>query len=363
MALKFKPPSIFIKIILVQVSLLLTSCTSPMQAASTMTALNQLPPIPDNTQTIGPNFSQGECTLQKEESLCRCATTLVTDSNVLGITWSMDSQDLFFREADNSENWSVYSITQKRVIEQINKLPDNPNGFDPATGEASTYGIVDYEDLFVSPESTKVVFTLRNGDDLAVKMLTDKDTVVDLGSIFGMVDKVYWNDEGTELLISMNWQSPVGIADSFVYKVDPINRTINSAIPNDAEHQGTTLIGVSPDFKWILFVKYYGLDRSIWLREIVSGKELKTNVGAPPLHYQWLSSSTFIGVGYFEDVRSIRVYTYDIVKNVGRLVGTDSINAHPYISNSVLISPNIKYIAFIEQNSQKLYIIRCYESR
>ena len=242
-------------------------------------------------------------------------------------------------------------------------MPDELKSPGPVTDVASNYGLVDYEDLFVSPDGTKVIFTERNGNVLAVKMLTGKDTALDLGSISGMVDKAYWNDEGTELLISMDWQSPVGIANSYVYGVNLINRTINSVIPNDEEHQGTTLIGVTHDFRWILFVKYYGLDRSIWLKEIVSGKELKTNVVAPPLHFRWLSSSAFIGVGYFDDFRSIKAYVYDLESNVGRLVVEDSINAHLNILNSVLISPNLKYIAYIEQDSQKLYIIRCYESR
>lgn len=324
---------------------------------------DQLSTIQDDTQAVEPNSLQEECTLHNEETPCQCITTLATDSKVVGITWSVDSQRLFFKEADDPENWNVYSMDQKRIVEQIRRLPDDLVSLDPVTSKGSIYGIVDYEDLFVSPDDAKVIFTERNGTDLTVKMLTDRNTTVELGSIFGMVDKAYWNEEGSELIISMDWQSSIGIAESYIYRVDLVNRTINSAIPNDEEHQGTTLIGVTPDFKWMLFVKYYGLDRSIWLREIVSEKELKTNVVAPPLHYRWLSSSTLIGVGYFDDFHSIKVYVYDFESNLGRLVGVDSINAHLYILNSVLISPNLKYIAYIEQDSQNLYIVRCFESK
>jgi len=352
-----RPSLILIYLALTLLSLWITSCTSHLAT----------PPKPDqttttieHTQVIATDSLLEDCPLATEEPLCQCIIEPIANMEVWKLAWSLDSQLLYFQTLENPKQWSVYSMQAKEVVEQINTLPGELLHSDYLNDKVAG---VKYENLFISSEGTKTVFTERQGNDLKVKVLIDDHSAIQLGSVTGMVDKVYWNDEGTALILSLDWQSPIGIADAYAYRVDLEKQALEAVLLNDEDHQGVTVIGVTPDFQRMLFVKYYGFDRSVWLGGISAGTESKTNLLSPPLDYQWLSNNILIGVGSFDDMYSTQVYIYDLGKNIGKLVGAGSINVERNRANSALISPNLESVAFIEENSEIPFLMRCYRNK
>ena len=311
--------------------------------------------------SMGPQPTEVEQNRNNDVTNCNWPPILLSGSTVTSFIWSEDSSLLYFTNED-VKGWNVYSIEHQEIISQKDASVYPPNENIGSYEEfANDFGITNYEQIFLSPNVNQVIFTERKGDALRVytKEL-NSDIEVLLGEISGVIGELFWNDDGSKLLISVDWQSPLGVSDSYVYSVDLASRKIKTEIPNKPEYQGVTLIGVTPDYKWMLFVKYYDVDRSIWIRKINSSEEVKTSVKAPPLDFRWLSGISFLGVGYLDNYDSIKVFTYNLLEDKSDLLTTNSLDVHPGFVNSVLISPDQKHIAFVSKGGQNLYMLNCY---
>lgn len=230
---------------------------------------------------------------------------------------------------------------------------------------AIDFGVSDYLDIFLTPDEESVIF-LKSADDKNSVFLKSKDdaNVILLGKIHGAISEAYWINNGAELLLSIDWFSPIGIGDAYVYRVDSINLRIDIEIPNRPEYRNLTTIGVTPNDDQLLYVTYAEQDRSVYLHNLTTKVETKTGVQFPPMDYQWLSDDEFLAVGYLKDKTSpnntsVYAYKYNISRDELTLLFDNPLNVHQFIKNAIQISPSGKLIAFIQAGDQALFVVKC----
>lgn len=325
-------------------------------------------PIPYASQTSS-SVSQGtQISIQEsptasleEVSTCIWPPKQVFSANVDSIAWSEDGKNVQF-SIENQKDGYFFDIEE-------NELKDLPNpqiaDHDQRTTQnadaiGQEFNITDYSRIFLSPDENSAVF-LKEKETGNLLYLQNKNnpTAFLLGTVNGVIDQGYWINHGKELLLSIDWLSPSGIKDAYVYRVDLLNKSMDVEIPNKSEYENLTLLGISPDERWALYVKYSGKDRSVYLHDLSSKKEIKTSLPFPPLDYQWLTEDEFIAVGYLEEALPPYFYRYDISRDEVRIMIDRTLDIHMGIKDAALISPTHNRLAFIHSGDQALYLLEC----
>lgn len=299
-------------------------------------------------------------------SSCEWPPVQIYSEGINSFFWADDSKNIIF-STENDKNWMKYDVeakvfqdlTETNSIDSYRQPLKNPNEI------AINFGINGFSDLYLSPDEMRVVFLKpMDGESAVFLKSADNPNVFSLGKIYGVIEKSYWIKNGDELLLTIDWLSPKGIKDAYVYRVDLVNKKIVIEIPNQPEYRDLSVIGVSPNSELFLYVKFSGQDRSIYLHNLSSKTETKTNVEFPPLTYQWLSDDEFFAVGYLKNkVSSTNIsfyaYKYNISQSETTLLLDKSLNIHPFILNAALISPSGKHVAFIQNGNQGLFMLDC----
>lgn len=352
----------------------LTTLTISSIACSLIKRVN--PSVPDLTSTptnmpllvmSTPSVEGSASTLESRGiSFCEWPPELIYSEGINTIFWSNDGKSIIF-STDNQDKWMKYDVESK-TIQDLNESHNMAEYLQPQKNSdeiALNFGIHDFSDLFLSPTEKSIVFLKSlDGENIVFLKSMDSPDVFSLGTIYGVISNVYWIKNGDELLLSIDWLSPRGIKDAYVYKVDLINKKIDIEIPNQPEYRNLTMIGVTPNHQSLLFVKYSEQDRSVYLHNLSSKLDTKTSVEFPPLTYQWLSDDEFFAVGYLKDKTypknaSFYVYKYNIYQKELSLLIDNPLSILPFSLNSALISPLGKQVAFIQSGNQALVLLTC----
>jgi hypothetical protein len=222
---------------------------------------------------------------------------------------------------------------------------------------AKNFGIGEYLHIYLSPKGNFIVFTKRNeeGYTLYQKEL-GTSSQLEIGNIQGVIDKHYWINDGEDLILTMNWQSPLGIKEAYVYKIDIKHNLIDIIIPNTPEYRELTVFEITPDQESLLYVLYSGDDRFIRIYNFVTKTTTQTDIWNP-WSIQWVpNSNELIVVGRLGSGEPYSIYKYNI--STHKLMMTD-ITFDFVHSMLVEISMNAKYIAYIDEKTQDLLVIDC----
>lgn len=334
------------------------------------------PPFPSSTSTPKVEISttpsndknpvaNDKASIQQDVSSCR-PPEQVYPEGINSFFWSDDGKDLIF-SIENKENLIKFDLEANKLEEIPNQQTlDKFRQSDENQEEiARNFGISNYSEIFLSPDEKSVVF-LKTVDEEKFVFLksSDRANEVPLGKIYGVINAAYWINNDDELLISIDWLSPLGIGDAYVYRVDLVNLTIDIEIPNSPEYRNLTTIGVTPDDHWLMFVSYAGQDRSVYLHDLSTKMDLRTGVPFPPLDLHWLSEDEFVAIGYLKDNTShynvaYFVYKYNIPRDELTLLLENSFNVHPFMSDVASISPSGKFMAFIQAGNRALFVVKC----
>ena len=319
------------------------------------------------TASNGKNpVANNEPTMSQDIPSCDWPPEQVYPEGINSFFWSDDGKDLIF-SMENNGNLIKFDLEAKKLEELPNQQTlDQFRQPDENQEEiASNFGISNYSEIFLSPDEKSVVF-LKTVDEEKFVFLKSSDRANDipLGKIYGVISAVYWINNDDELLISIDWLSPLGIGDAYVYRVDLVNLAIDIEIPNTPEYRNLTTIGVTPDDHWLMFVSYARQDRSVYLHDLSTKMDLKTGVPFPPLDLHWLSEDEFVAIGYLKDNTShynvaYFVYKYNIPRDELTLLLENSINVHPFILDAASIAPSGKLMAFIQAGNRALFMIKC----
>lgn len=273
---------------------------------------------------------------------CKWPPTHIPNVKAIDLYWLPNGKGIVYQNQEDFV-WLIYSLstgTSEGYLPEIDytKTPDN-----------SLVG--DHIDIFSSPNGKYLVFTQKTveGYDIFLSREKQKNRVY-IGEIKGGIDKYFWMDNGRKLLFSIDWQSPLGAPEGYVYLLDLLKENITVIIPHSPEFMDISIFGITPNEDYILFKSYTGNNLMLRLWNINNGSIIDTAI-LPPLTSKWLpDDDSFIAVGYLSNHLIPSVYLYDIQDKSIEVLASNDINMYPYVSNAVEISPDLKTIAYIDES-------------
>jgi WD40 repeat protein len=276
-------------------------------------------------------------------SACEWPPAQIPDIKAMHLYWHPGGKELaYLRESDYT--WYVYSLSTGKSEGYLPRV-------DPTiTPDTSLIG--DYSHLFPSPNGEDLVFTRRTieGFDVFLFRVQQKEEIY-LREIKANIDTYLWLDHGKNLLLSIDWRSPTGKLDGYVYLIDLLEESASVIIPHNSEFKDIYIFGTTPDEEFILFKSYTGENTMLRLWNIEDGSIIDTII-LPPLTLRWLpGEDAFIAVGYLSDHKKPSVYLYDIQNKSIQFLVPDDLNMLQGRKNTVAISPVSDTIAFIDENS------------
>jgi WD40 repeat protein len=285
--------------------------------------------------------------------MCNWPASQVSTIGVSNFYWADDGTSLIYRAKDGNENWYIYTLSTGETREH-SVIPN-------ATETPVNFRIEDYIDLFVAPDKKHFVYTQPSQGGYAVyAKSSDESESVLLGDIKGRINQNTWLDEGTRLILSIDWSSPLGAPEAYVYLVDILEKKVDIVIPHTSKYRDITYIGVNPDQSKLLFTSYSGNDRSLQLWDLTDNSTAATNIRTP-LTLKWLpKDDEFMAAGYRDEGSlDTTVFVYNLDTGLIRYLVPSEIDTHPYIKDAIQISPNLMAVAFIDEANQRLHFIDC----
>jgi Tol biopolymer transport system component len=288
--------------IILLLTLLLAACTTapaPTPPPSpTISPTTPPSPSPSHTPTITsistktptPSATPTPTMIVKPvDSFCVWPPTQIADVEVRNFIWSDDNLNLIYKEKGGE--WYIYTISSGETREYIldSEITEPPEAF----------GIQSYYHFFISPDGKSVVYTIVNQDGFSIylKNLDEEDPIF-LGDIKGWIEKYEWLNDGTRLILSINWLMKLGAPEAYVYMVDIIEKKVNVIIPSSSEYRDISYFGITPDDSKLLFVTYSGPDRSLRLWDMTDDSVIVTKIHQT-LTFKWLpNSQEFVAAGY-----------------------------------------------------------------
>jgi WD40 repeat protein len=280
--------------------------------------------------------------------------------------WTPERTLLAFTEDVEKGEWLAYDFENKKTKSYT---PDETYIYEHTIGQLTTeenkaiankYKIEKFQELYESSINQMVLYGLL--DDMSDYQLFSKEIgdhePTYLGKIRGNIDRVYWFKDGQRVLLAIDWQSAQGIGDGYIYIMDLTQSTFDIVIPNNPEYRNTTYFGITPNEEKILFVTYAGHDRSLKLWDINTNEVKKTPILAP-FTLNWLSNAMdMVGVSNLEG-KGPFVFRYNIkTQRLTRLMEAP-LPLHPDRRWDVQFSPDLRYLGFIHEMDNGLYILDC----
>lgn len=287
-------------------------------------------------------------------SACEWPPAQIPDIKAIHLYWLPDGEELAYL-SDEDLSWYVYSLSTGKTEGYLPEV-------DPTiTPDTSLIG--DYVDLFSSPDGETIVFTRRTieGSDVFLFRIQQKEEIY-LGEIKGNIALSYWSyywlDNGRKLLLSIDWQSPLGVKEGYVYLIDLLEENIAVIIPSNSEFENIYIFGTTPDEEYILFKSYTGIKEMLRLWNIKDGSIIDTII-FPPYTIKWLpGEDAFIAVGFLSDHKDPSVYLYDIPNKSIRFLTPNDLDILHFGLHTMEISPVSDMIAFIDEDST-INILEC----
>lgn len=298
--------------------------------------------------TSNPTLSS-PVTEPSDKNTCAWPPIRVSVAQVSKFFWSEDGDMLTYQEKGGDEKWYSYdpSTQEQSIIYMLTATPSSP--------ELETY-----TNYFIAPNKKSIVYTQPNQDSYSVySKKQEEKAAIYLGNIKGSIDQSVWLDEGNRLILSIDWASPLGAPEAYVYLIDISQKKVKVVIPHSPDHQDISLVGITPGQNKLLFTSYSGTDRLLQLWDIKDNSTMATGILAP-LTLKWLPyKDEFMAAGYQKGSPMVRLFTYNLNNGSLRYLLPTPINSHPYIKDAVQISPNLGKVAFIDEENQNLYLIDC----
>lgn len=272
------------------------------------------------------------------------------------LTWSSDSNGLYYSDTFEPLNWNFYTLETQEDKKNISP-PDFLLHLDPEQ-IAANCSIEDFEDIYLSPAKDKIIYTQRDSSHLHIYLKDDCDHKAKyIGSIDGVIDQWIWFPSRRKILISIDWQSSIGVKEAHVYLMDLIHESVSIIIPATPAFADTTLYGYTPDEKYAMYVVYSHQERNLRFFNIQTSESIMSSVPYPPKSYKWISPTTFIAVGKLSsDISGDSIYLFDYLKDQVQVIFPESLKL---FHGDVSISPDGDYIAYIDANSLMTRIVSC----
>lgn len=319
------------------------------------TAAEFVPPTP--TPTVEPTDNPG----------CKWPPIEVT-TIFSSYRWSENGEILYFVKNEGDPTGQGYSVSTGQISGSIPAEEIVDPSLDVIASLrkiADEYGIEEgrYFDIFVSPDNNFVIYTKSTDesstDGLYLKR-KNEDGSQFIGNIRGDIDRHTWIHQGSQLILSIDYRQKPGAPEAYVYLVDLDTWEVRILIPASDEYARTLYYGVTPDEKKIIIAtpNDHSLLRT-W--DLAEQKEEPTAIVDSWTYQDIPGTNKILTVSYTGvDRKVLALYIYDFDTKAVQSISTFSNQFNPNISvHAVQISPNLKYIAYVDRDNLGLYLINC----
>ncbi len=334
---------------IIAILVLLCGCTpSVVQTPRIPTPLSTGLPVTTLISTLLP-ASQPSATSQIG---CTLPAIKISDQSIRYFYWSDNSKLIFYKEKDG-QIWHSYDIASGQTNTVNIETAETP------LFDSSTFGINNYEEVFVSPEQEIVVFTrgMHEQYEIYYKAINEQQEHY-LGLIRGYIKKVDWLTNEEKAIIAMEWQAPIGIREAHLYMVNFAKNELEIEIPRVKDYPNIEYLGLTPDEKRVLFVSYGNEQNDVTVKLWdIATNEITSTPLLNPRDLKWVSESEILSVSPNKALFSIvDIQLFDI--NDSKLTNLGQVSIEPFIV-SIQISPNGSSIAYIENETDNLYWMVC----
>jgi hypothetical protein len=316
----------------------------------------ELPETPNKIHETLPSSPFPTISIE-ESDFCRPEPINTNASNVKEYLWAEGGYEIYFQT--NEPGWFSYSILQDKIIRMQDDPQPRPS---PSLSETMILNET-IEDIISSPDGGSYVYTTRSENNILSIYFIAKpeESPVYIGAITGKVNGSYWFTSKDEVLLAVDWQSPLGVRDGYIFILDLVEQNIATLLPNTDEFRNSSYIGVSPDEQWVLFVKYSGSNRNVILKNINTGRQ-EISALHNPIDFKWLGKENkLVAITFFQteglDFQIFPVI-YDLDFRKITKITTDPLPISPNREFEVSMSPTINYIAYIGKE-ENLFLLDC----
>jgi len=302
------------------------------------------PPTPSLSEEITP-------------SVCK----LLTTQEVSQFHWSEDGSRIYYLPEKNRTTWCEYDFNNGGSIpvdEQKSELDRTKDEYEEREWIAENqFEIDDYSDIFIAPDERTILYSQWDGkvNRIFQKSFEDKESQY-IGVVQGVIAEGFWFDDQEKILVSIDWQSPVYIPEAFGYVIDLKEDQIKPVNLSVGEYPNTSIIGLTPDEQWVMFVSYSGEDRFVRLLNLMTNEVVITKIWNQPIDFQLDEDANKVNiVGYVDDEGEMYLYQYDFTKNDFSWIRDEPI---PVYFREIRISPVGLRIGYLAED-QILYLLDC----
>ena len=278
--------------------------------------------------------------------------------------WSEDGERLYYIKNSTDQTGAAYAVNTGQIGGSIPaELIVDPHldaiaSFDKI---ADRYGIEEpYLNIFVSPQGDFAIFIRPTGDCSADGLYLKRNGEAGsqfIGNLQGIVDQYTWINQGTQLVLSINYYLKPGAPEALVYLVDLKTPEIRILIPQSDHYANTWYSGVTPDEKSLLITAYGRGRYPLQTWNLTEQKEAPTSIIDPYTYINIPGTNQILALGYAaSNDEYLSLYIYDFDTGTVQFLSTNQIR--PAI-DWVKISPNLKYIAYVDDYDFALYVIDC----
>ena len=155
----------------------------------------------------------------------------------------------------------------------------------------------------------------------------------------------------------MDTLAPVPVGESFVWLLDTINFKLINLFDVESSDDIPYVFAVSPDGSWIIYANQTG--EYFRVRNLYDGTDRQITILISPWIWWIPNSDQLLYIKWKNHTKgnTVSINSYDFNDEKHELITDIEFEAHPFIENSIQLSPDGKKLGFIEFGTDELYII------
>jgi Tol biopolymer transport system component len=324
----------------------------------------------ENTEDFGIQINQ--------EGLCETDLIEVTNDAIHWFSWSSDGKSIYYvKEDDRTTYWayriddgksvhldqldfthtpSAKEIVQGKIPESINSQRDANISYSPSGNQA----------VFAVRDNSKPTPTSQSKGSPNEPFGLSKDIYVvnssnlepnHIGSITGQISGFEWFDDEKKILIYMS-PRPVKPDIAYIWTVNVERKIIEPFIRVNEYNKGVVYKGLSPNGRWLIFALLEDREFPILMKNTENQEEKKLMLSTLKWFW-WIPDGKHLLIIYptrnKADISS--VYSYNIFSDQFIQISDCEFAVNPFYEYSASFSREAKSIAYIERDTNRLYIL------
>lgn len=291
------------------------------------------------------------------ESDCNPSREKISEGIIYDYYWSSDTGRVYFTSDPSRLSWYAYDLATREVRDIRSSELDLVQKWVQAAYRK-------YEGVYYSPSgnyaiymkpivaNTKIPFETPSVYEDVYLVSTDTTMHSSIGQLFGASDTVYWSEDETKAIITMQQEMIYGKVSSFhAYLVDIKAMTVTPELPRnfvDGVGESINILNVSPDGDWLYFVRRTTTSGFVQKQNISKGQSIELPFKST---YLWPQKDRIFYLPLRKNGESDKIMLYDSDGSL-RTVQHLPFRYNRYHTKNLLLSPDGRFLLFIDENSE-----------